>query len=151
MRNVRRSFADGQVTGLTSLLSMGQLHWVWWALHGHYHRRCVRLLIVGCSVCEQAEYDVIGEESHFAAWCIVHGYNASAMALSVNEMRKNSYKFGANPDYVNLDLVAEQLANGFPMNPKSEEPIWVMTSISSVLISMTGTSKGTWADMFSCG
>ena len=68
---------------------------------------------------------MISEESNFAAWCIINGFTPATMAMSVNEMRKAMYKFGANPDLLTLEHIFESLSDGFPMNPYSSNPIWV--------------------------
>lgn len=71
------------------------------------------------------ELDLVFNESEFAAWCLVHGYTPSSLAMSVNEMQYSSNEVLASPIEVNLEDIKHFIQDEYPCFPPFRDQIKV--------------------------
>eukprot|EP00210_Caulerpa_lentillifera_P008069 g7705.t1 len=83
---------------------------------------------------DKAEMDLIFKDSEFAAWCLIHGFSPSCIAMSVNEMQKSKNQVGTNPTKVTLESILETVKNESPLNPAYRDPIWGNDDGSSKIV-----------------
>lgn len=97
----------------------------WKSLSAKYTTTALGCCGVPWDLPDRVEMDLIFEESEFAAWCMVHGFTPSCIAISVNDMQASKTQDGSIPKQVNLNSIFEILEKEFPINPAYHEPIWV--------------------------
>eukprot|EP00210_Caulerpa_lentillifera_P005534 g5293.t1 len=80
------------------------------------------------------EMELIYAESEFAAWCIVHGYVPSCLAISVNNMQRSRNNMLSSPIVVNLDDIISimELHNRFSFYSKDLIKIYEDKSLSAL-------------------
>lgn len=69
------------------------------------------------------ELDLVFNESEFAAWCLVHGYTPSCLAMSVNEMQYSRSQVLASPIEVNLKDIKEFIQDDYLYVPPYRDQI----------------------------
>eukprot|EP00803_Ostreobium_quekettii_P006836 evm.model.scf_2334.1 EVM.evm.TU.scf_2334.1 scf_2334:6641-19204(-) len=68
------------------------------------------------------EFAAVYDESEFAAWALIHGYNISCASIAVHNIQTPLYKFGQQPYPVEMDELIKLLADqSVVLNSSGEE------------------------------